>query len=257
MAYDFSAGTNRGIDYTTVYTPTSGPCSLFATIYPTSTAANQYVLNVNDGSGVRAFTLLLLTGTLSPGQFQLQVATTGTFLVVRPSAVVTLNAWNTMGVSWDGSLTLANVALYLNGSALTGDDPSSSNGSGSLVAASGGWRVSGRSSDNTFGINGRIGTVAWWDRQLSADEWAALAKGYDPIHFRRGLRWSPELIRGTQDRITGQAGSLANAPVVIEHPRMFLQDEGRMTVKATVVVPPSGGFTQRVGGGRFTSRLVA
>jgi Concanavalin A-like lectin/glucanases superfamily len=87
---------------------------------------------------------------------------------------VTLNGWQHVAVTWDGSANGANVHLYINGVLIDG---SFLNGAGSPGDDSGVPLTIGNAVDLASGFGGVIDEVRVFDRVLSAGEVASLATG--------------------------------------------------------------------------------
>ena len=89
--------------------------------------------------------------------------------VIREAALpVTLNAWQQVAVTWDGSTRGSNVHLYLNGEVTDGSfvDGEGTAGDDSAVPLT----VGNRTSDLARGFDGLIDEVHIYDRVLSAEE---------------------------------------------------------------------------------------
>src|SRR3990167_4810300 len=96
---------------------------------------------------------------------------------------ITTGVWIHILFHDDGSLTGANIHIYMNGTEVT----YASNGNTvTETAASGSWSVGGRKDTDTINLNGRIAEVGVWNRELSTGEITALARGYSPMFFSNG-----------------------------------------------------------------------
>jgi YD repeat-containing protein len=88
------------------------------------------------------------------------------------SATISLNTWQLVTATWDGSTNGANIHIYINGSLADG---TSANGSGAASTDSGTpFTVGNRTTDNARGFNGVIDDVRVYNRVLSSSEIAAL-----------------------------------------------------------------------------------
>ena len=106
--------------------------------------------------------------------------------------------------TWDGSLTAANVHQYINN--VEASYSSQDNGSGTMDAPAGSWSFGYIPADAN--LDGDLAAVGWWDRVLTADERAALAKGFSPLCIPRNLKFGPDLVEHQRDPISGEVGVL-------------------------------------------------
>jgi hypothetical protein len=104
------------------------------------------------------------------GHLELQVACATTTLTAISTKGVTAGKLAQVGGAWDGTLTAANVGLYINGAASPhGTD---TNGVGAITSEAGlaGWI--GNDSGLSLALTGTIGYVAVYNRVLTADDFA-------------------------------------------------------------------------------------
>ena len=119
------------------------------------------------------------------------------------------NAWVHVGFSCEyGSAT--GLKVYINGSKDANDgDASSLDTVADWTSGDNPNIVVGCHSSDLNEWNGSIAECAIWSRVLTAGEWAALGKGYSPLHFPNGLEWYAPLNTATAvDIIAGQSGSV-------------------------------------------------
>ncbi|KKL75107.1 hypothetical protein LCGC14_2058180, partial [marine sediment metagenome] len=126
--------------------------------------------------------------------------------------------WFHLLYTWDGSLTGTNIHIYINNS-----EPgyaSTRSATGAYTDCAGNWGV-GQNPGNNLALDGKIANVGWWNRVLSASERTQLSKNYSPRCIMKGLKFAPDLIRGTQDPISGLVGALTGTEA-FPHPRTIL-----------------------------------
>jgi len=141
----------------------------------------------------------------------------------RPSA----GAWH----HWAGTYNGETATLWINGVSTATDTLPS----GNMAAAPAGTKTY---IGNSYGAptrywNGRLAEIGLWNRALGADDIAALADGFAPSLFPRGLisywplmgRISPE-----PDWFGGQTGSLVNTPTAADHPPKIIRARRRNRV---------------------------
>ena len=133
-------------------------------------------------------------------------------------AVWNTGEWFHLLYTWDGSLTAANIHIYVNNVETSYD--TERNGTGSFTACDGDWGV-GQNPGGNLALDGKIANVGWWDRVLSASERTILFKNYSPRCIMKGLKFAPDLIRETQDPISGLVGALTGTEA-FPHPRTIL-----------------------------------
>jgi len=126
------------------------------------------------------------------------------------------NKWNHHVGVWRSS---ANRQVYLNGA--PGGLNTTNLSPSSLNATSIGIQTDG---SNEPATTMRIAEVAIWDIDLSADDIAALAKGFSPLMVRRDrlVEYMP-LVRSNWSK-SGAFG-VTGAPGVLDHPRIILPTE--------------------------------
>ena len=129
-----------------------------------------------------------------------------------------IGVWFHLLFTWDGSYTTSNIHIYVNNS-----EPGYAvtvNGTPTFSACDGDWMVGSNPNDN-LALDGKIANVGWWNRVLSASERTQLSKNYSPRCIMKGLKFAPDLIRETQDPISGLVGALTGTEA-FPHPRTIL-----------------------------------
>ncbi|MBT9168336.1 MAG: hypothetical protein DDT19_01681 [Syntrophomonadaceae bacterium] len=96
---------------------------------------------------------------------------TTTYMFTRtPNSSITLNAWNFITVTYDGSATIAGIRIYINGVSQTltpgGTNMTPTNGTNSAII--------GSRSDAVTTLTGNMDEVGIWSRVLSAAEVSTL-----------------------------------------------------------------------------------
>lgn len=121
--------------------------------------------------------------------------------------------------TWDGSLTAANIHMYIDGVEV--GYQTTVDGTGAFTAADGAWVFGGRSIQDDRNIDGKLAECGWWNRVLNANERAMLAEGCSPRSILNGLKFAPDLTRHQRDPISGEVGTL-DGTAVFPHPRIIL-----------------------------------
>lgn len=172
QALDFDGTT----DYVRIGTPSSlnnlGPLTYSAWIYPRTTGGGSrgHILarTTTDGSAPGAM-LFTMSNLVSRGLYFYRF-TSGTPIARTTNALLTLNSWNHIAVTWDGSVDANNVHTYVNGVEATYFDTSVA--SGSLDSDAANPQVIGiraiTSPDR--GFDGKIDEVRIHNRVLTASE---------------------------------------------------------------------------------------
>jgi len=161
-------GTDARVDVPNVMDNSATPQTVAAWINPDTLGQASSILCANDAAG--AVTLSCLFVPL--GRIGLLVETSGMSLDAFTTNVLLSVQWQHVAWVWDGTLTAANILLYLNGRIMS--HPGDQDGTGTATAATGAWAIGGRSEDDTVNFDGKIGDVAFWDRMLTSSEILAL-----------------------------------------------------------------------------------
>lgn len=210
MSYDFASGSSQRISAGT--SPVSGPpLTMSCWINSDSISANSVALYVGNSVGIDRFAIF----TDVFGRINAQTVRTGISAVSTTSGVITTGTWAQAGAVY--SSATSRVA-YLNGIAATVETTNIAVTTADAVgigarAASGVWDVY---------FDGRIAEVGIWNAALTADEMAALAKGFSPRLIRpQSLVFYAPLVRDLIDVRGGLALTNNNTATVADHPRIY------------------------------------
>jgi len=214
VARDFNGSTDQ-IDYDNVVNLAGSAVTISAWVYLDDLDADQTIFNAgisSDGEG-------LDMGCWGSSQ-------SGELYIYRDAG-----PWhqrygtdNFDGSAWEHALAVddsghdtTGMECYIDG-VVPGSETNS--GSGSESALTGLWTI-GALGTGSSPFNGRICEVGVWDRIVSADERSALAKGFSPLFFRRGLLFYTKMIgRKDIDIIAGKTPTY-DGTVVVAHPRII------------------------------------
>lgn len=143
--------------------------------------------------------------------------TDGKWSIAKPST----GAWVHIGHTYDWTSTTNDPIIYQNGVSQTITERVTP--AGSAVNSNTGFWIGSEAGASQF-FDGRIAELAIWNRILTADEMAALADGFAPSFFRRGLVFYTPLLgklTNERDSILGTAGSVDAGVTAIAHPRII------------------------------------
>lgn len=215
MARDFDGSTDR-IDFANIWNSAGQAQTISFWTYPGSVATNQYFwTSLGDGQVTGAVGTFPGTGAVS-----FFVSTDNTNLSRRSDAAqIATGSQQHILLTWDGSLTAANVHIYVGGTEVSGYQ-TTTDGVGNFDAADGEHSIGGRIADDLRNYDGRLAGFGWWNRVLGAGEIVSLAKGYSPRFIPNGLQAAPDLLRSLIDPISGKVGT-ADGTTVIAHPRII------------------------------------
>jgi hypothetical protein len=125
---------------------------------------------------------------LNNGTVHFGAIASGDDLNVETGNVLSNDVWQMVAITWDGSLTAANVKIYVDG-ALKPNSTAETDGTGVVVAATGAWALAGRAMDDARNYDGGIAHAAWFNKVLTAAEILSLYKaGIDTHRFHRRNR---------------------------------------------------------------------
>ncbi len=216
-AYDFD-GTDDRIDIANVWDNAGTAQTISMWVYPDAVTATVYFFTGHATGDASLGGCIFFIGDDSDPTFT--CLTSGTDVNRSGDAnELGTGSWQHLLVTWDGSLTVTNVHIYLDGTELT-SYASASNGDGTFTAAGGSHSFGGRITDDARNFDGRIAEPGHWDRVLGAGEIAILAARYSPLFIPNGLRIYPlqGMARGApHNYITGATATIDQA-VVIAHP---------------------------------------
>lgn len=205
-----TSGTNDII--TTAYTGSLNPVTIAAWYYPTNenTVTRRLVrqsgalqLNI-DAASVPFYRIELLASfSTTSGEWE-------------SSEDLTLDTWQSVIVTYDGSATSNDPAMYLNGSAATVNEITAPVGTQSSTANA--WTIGNRDTLTRVGV-GMIAEVGVWNRILTAGEISALASGYAPSYMPDSLALYEPLLR---DNVNPKMGAATISGALVQpHPRII------------------------------------
>ena len=215
---------------------TAVPISYSMRFWTESLTINQVILTVARAGGNTDDWRVLLGGSITNDPFRALAwrSGAGSFKDIQISPAV--QTWYQVGGMWKSSSahmtvvadgTLA-IETALNHTPLNVD----------------GVRIGARiDADAATLVDGRVAEVGLWNVELTADEWAALGKGYSPACIRpSGLVFYCPLIDDSDvDLISGNALTATGSPTVGEHPPVIYRRRGRVVVPSTYVPPAATG----------------
>lgn len=135
-----------------------------------------------------------------------------TWTVARPST----GAWHHFGITYDGSSTANDPLIYVDGTSVTVTETTAP--SGTLTTTAQALNLGNRAAQDRV-WDGMMAEWGVWDRILSADDMAALGKGFSPMFFRNGLSDYIPMVRGNLSRKL--APPTLTGTVVQPHPRVI------------------------------------
>jgi hypothetical protein len=133
---------------------------------------------------------------------------------------VTASTWTHVVITFDGSSAANLPSFYTN--AVLASTLGGNVRSGTLATGANPLVIGNRAAADRA-LDGRLAEFARWSRILSAGEVAALAKGFTPAHFLRGLTCYVPMVRSPMDVRAG--GGTLTGTVVHTHPRVILPAE--------------------------------
>ena len=187
-ATDFNGSTDRA-DIPNVKDFAGTPATYSAIVYPDVITDSQYIFadHASGDAGLGGHLVWLANN----GKVNFTAFWSGTDTsVASDDAEIAAANWSVVTVTYDGSGTGANIAIYVNGSAIALGTPV--DGTGAATAGAGTHSIGGRIFDDARNLNGRIIEVGVWDRVLSAGEIAILALRYSPLSILSGLIIYPD-----------------------------------------------------------------
>lgn len=141
-------------------TGTAVPQSFVTWIFPTATSSTRII---DRGPG----DTILQMATTNAINFSIAYSTTS-LSVTTSNNTMTLNTWNDVIVTWDGSTTATNVHIYINGAEATYQ--TQTNGVGTITSVSGQTLYLGNRADGTRNVNGNLTEIAFFSRVLSSSD---------------------------------------------------------------------------------------
>lgn len=143
-------------------------------------------------------------------------------------------AWHHHAVT----ITATTIQAYVDGSSVT-TTVSSNTASGSLTTWAS-FSAGNRTSDGARNWDGMLAQIAVWDRVLSADEIAALAKGFSPHHFPGSLVLYLPMDRAGTNFARNQAAPTITGTLVREESPKIILPVGLFLPPNGGAAPPSG-----------------
>lgn len=220
MARSFAGGTDR-LNYggtTLGATKSLGGCHFrMKTTQVTVNAVPLSLWTAGSRSGIG----FLLNNTLNKMTVQCYGGTGTPAISMTSSQSVNDGAWHDIVLNWNMA-NGGNNALYIDGAAAV-----NANAGAAWFGSVDSLPYLGDSNDPFWpSFVGEIAELAYWfDRQLVADEIAALAKGFSPLSIfppgaGGGLAFYAPLVRDAEDHLRG--GSLSSVGTTVsDHPRII------------------------------------
>lgn len=130
------------------------------------------------------------------------------------SALLATATWTHIGFAFNGggSTDADKLKVYING---VNQTLSFAAGLPTTTPSNTGTAHFGKRNTDVFFIDGRLAEFGVWQRALSADDFAVLAKKYAPSFFRRNLVFYTPLIREAIDQYRGT--TTASGTAIVEH----------------------------------------
>jgi hypothetical protein len=142
-------------------------------------------------------------------------------------------AWVHVGIAYDAGATTNVPEIYLNGVLQTLTTIATPTGTWTGVSAA---NVIGNVAGNTNNWNGHLAEYGKWAGvKLNADQFAALAKGYTPLHFPNSLIEYIPMVRDIASY--KNAAPTTVGTVVIEHPRTIMPSGNRALITSAAAAP--------------------
>ncbi len=216
MAREFNGSTDR-IDYGSVFDPSGSDVSVACWVYPDALSSSQRLWVAHD-SGDSSLGCMLFTDSVDLAFFR-KWSTAWERRYRYGAGGLGTGSWqHVVGTSTSGGRA-SGMELYVDGAVPGSTDTDT--GSGSETAHSGSWSLGGQIYDDSANLDGKLAEVAVWDRILDAAEITALAKGFAPPFFLRGLRFYVPLIgRKDCDLAAGKTPTYDGTTVAV-HPRII------------------------------------
>lgn len=243
MARDFNGTTDR-IDYGNVFDPSSNANGwtwagwVFPDNVNRATAQYFWTAHTSGDTNVGSIAQIANNGAGSGALVMtIQRATTATSRTSNSSSL-SASAWSHVAYTWSGGTAQTTCKMYVNGTEVgyaTGAD-----GVGAVLASVGSHSLGGRIFDDNRNFDGREAECGLWDVVLTAAEIAVLAARVAPILVQpSALQFYWPIVRGQQDAIAGQGGTL-DGTTVVDHPRIIYPHR-RGSPRFTTAVGGGGG----------------
>jgi hypothetical protein len=202
MAADFP-GTNDWLEWDTA--PLTIPTTAFSISVWLNLNRNDtgYVWCVKQYSGDTGGRFVLyFTGASGTMQFERPRSTTS--LYINSSTYPTVDTWEHWLVTSQDGATSANSHIYQDGTDVCSG---AGDGSGTQLTGAGTWVLGTEKGSSVEEWEGQLAEFGYWDRVLDSKEIAALAKGFSPMFFRRGLKSYASLLEAEDAWIDPVSGS--------------------------------------------------
>lgn len=149
--------------------------------------------------------------------YQYRWTTTGGWLQNADNA---LSTWTHVAVTYDRGATTNDPILYVNGTAVGFTETAAPTGTAKTGQVA--YRF-GESAAGAQDFDGRIDGPGFWDRILPAADIAALAKGFTPSCFPRGLKSYVEFggRRSPEPDQRQPGGATVNGATYVDGPRLI------------------------------------
>jgi hypothetical protein len=221
MARNFNGAFDR-IDYSSVFDPKGDDITMAAWVYNETLAWTEYWICIQN-TGDTNFGLVA-ANDLGAIQCIRNWSTSYASFERDGAGGISTGTWEHMCLTTNAAgQGTSGMEVYVNGS--TPATPASQNGSGTEDAHGGSWSLGGRIYDDTKCFTGDLAEVGVWDRILDAGEIAALAKGYAPSFFLRGLRYYVPLLGSNGvDRMEGKTPTYDGTSVTDHPPQIIYPD---------------------------------
>lgn len=221
MARSFNGSTDR-IDYGNPGNLANSALTMAAWVYPTTLNITwDLILSMQNAANSEAAIVMSTDGSVNTGSLELlrEFATSYKYRARYGSGELTTGSWQHVCVTSDSGASAANMECYVDG-AVPGSTTTDESGSSGQTAASGTTCLGGGTWTDAYCFGGRIAEAALWNRVLSADEIAALAKAFSPLFFRNGLKFYVPCVRAAIDVVAGKTPTYDGTSVV-SHPRIL------------------------------------
>lgn len=178
MATEFVRASGSRIDFNSAPNILAKAGSYSFWLYPDDVTNNQYFFIAHTSSDTSTRLICWHDGS---GRIRFQ-HTGSTALTVRSSnSAISTGSWQHVLITWDGSVTAANVHIYVDG--VETGYIQQTNGV-ALSTSQGSFSLGGRIYDDTRNFDGKMDCFCGWSVVLGSDEIAALAGKEHPQNVR-------------------------------------------------------------------------
>lgn len=146
-----------------------------------------------------------------------------------PTSLVPADTWCHFAITYDSSSAANDPVICIDG--VVHGVTAAARGSGTASVNSDAYVVGNRANDGARNWDGLLAEWAVWDRILSADDIAALAKGFSPAFFPASLVSHMPLVRDNVDEL--RAAPTLTGTAVQPHPSILYPETPQ------IVVPPA------------------